>query len=521
MRKENSLSLLIIPYFLISLLPLGIFLLKGFYEIINFDKTIMNSFLDMRVIVLLIKTVFYSLSVAFIVVLFSLIIAIGLVSMDKKLRKFLMWLLIGFIAVPISIHTVMWMNIVTLINNIFGSKIYLTGWGISIFVQVIALLPLAIIIIYDSMMKIPMNLMEAGRLLSSDRKVFFKIWLPQCKTGIKIVAIGVFLLTFNDYSVPSTFASNTFAMEIFARYSISLNAGDAIMASLPLVIIGMLVALPLINSISKQFFSNPTKRNDDFIKTLKFSKLYISKFSAIILMMITLVPLALLIYGSNFSNFNIFTDGGKEILKTLWICLGATLFAIPIMLAAALSIYKNKKWQTFNFLLILLPILISPSLIGAALINFMNVPMLRSIYLSSVMGMLAVMIRFMPIGILIIVAGLRKIPDDLVSVAYIASKNTKEPIFKIIIPLTISSILIAMSVVFLLGIGEMGTTVMVLPAGVSTITVRLFGYLHYGATELIAELSLVVVTLLLIFELILYGLVNRSTNSIGKGGIHD
>jgi iron(III) transport system permease protein len=521
MRKQKGHLLLIIPYFLISLLPLGVFFLKGVYEIISLNSSVMDPLMDMRAVVLLIKTVFYSLSVALIVALFASIIALGLVSMNKRRRQFFVWLLIGFISLPISIHTVMWMHIVSLINDIIGSRIYLTGWGISVFVQAMAWLPLAIIIIYDSMMKIPMNLMEVGRLLSSDRKVFFRIWLPQCKTGITIVVIGVFLLTFNDYSVPSTFALNTFAMEIFARYSISLNAGDAFIASLPMVIVGMGLALPLISSISKQFFSNPGRRNDDFIRTLKFSKKYISKFATIILMMITLLPLALLIYGSNFSEFNIVKDGGKEILTTLWICLGAIFLATPIMLSAALSVYRNKKWQTFSFLLILLPTLISPSLMGAALINFMNVPLFRWIYLSSGMGMLAVMLRFMPIGILVMVAGLRKIPEDLVSVAYITSKNVREPLTKIILPLAMPSILIATGVVFLLGIGEMGTTVMVLPAGISTITVRLFGYLHYGATELIAEISLVVVAILLIFELVLYRVIKQWVENLRKGGVYD
>jgi len=521
MKNHKNDLLLIIPYFLISLLPLGVFFLKGVYEVINLDNLVMSSMMDMRIAVLLIKTVFYSLSVALIVTLIALIISLGLVSMDKRWRQFFVWLLIGFIAVPISIQTVMWMNIVSLINTIIGSKIYLTGWAISVFVQIVAWLPLAIIIIYDSMMKIPMNLMEAGRLFSSDRKVFFRIWLPQCKTGITIVAIGVFLLTFNDYSVPSTFALSTFAMEIFARYSISLNAGDAFIASIPMIIVGMCLAFPLINSISKQFFSNPSRRNDDFIKTLKFSKKYISKIAIILLMMITLLPLFVLIYGSNFSDFNIIKDGGKEILKTLWICFGATFLATPIMFLAAISIYKNKKWQRIRFLLILLPTLISPSLIGAALINFMNVPLFRSIYLSSGMGMLAVMLRFMPIGILVMVVGLRKIPDDLLSIAYIISKNVKEPLIKIILPLIMPSVLIAASVVFLLGIGEMGTSVMVLPAGISTITVRLFGYLHYGATELIAEISLVIVAILLIFELTLYRMSNKWTKILKKGGMYD
>jgi len=521
MRKYKGKWLLFMPYLLIGILPLIIFLFKGLYEILNVNSDVLFSLMDMRTFVLLLKTVFYSVSVALCVVLMASIVALGLVATDQHKRKFFLWFLIVFIPLPVAIHTMMWMHILSVMNAVMNTSIPLTGWGVSIFVQSVAWLPLAIFIIYDAMMKIPKDLTEVGRFFSTDQKVFFKIWLPQCKTGITTAAIVVFLLTFNDYSVPSTFAVTTFAMEIFARYSISMNAGDAFMTALPMIGIGLALAFPLINNISQQFISNPGKRNDDFIKTLSFAKKYISKFTVFFILIITLFPLMMLIYGSRFYEFNLMNDGGKEIVMSLWIAFGATFMALPVMLSAAISVYKSQQWQTLTFLLILLPTLISPALIGAALIHLMNRPLLRGIYLSSIMGMLAVMIRFMPIGILVIVAGLRKIPEDMISVAYIASGSIRKSFEKIILPLAMPSVLIAIGLVFLLGIGELGTTVMVLPAGLSTITVRLYGYMHYGATELIAEISLVLVMVLLFFEWILYKAVRQWQKNLRKGGAYD
>jgi ABC-type Fe3+ transport system permease subunit len=78
-----------------------------------------------------------------------------------------------------------------------------------------------------------------------------------------------------------------------------------------------------------------------------------------------------------------------------------------------------------------------------------------------------------------------------------------------------------MGLVFLLGLGELGTSVMVLPPGVSTITVRIFGYLHYGATELIAEVGIVVLAIIFIIEFMLYKLIKRGFKNLRIGGEYD
>jgi len=516
MRKKRKHFLLLVPYLTVSILPLVLFFSKGIQSLINSETVKTMQLMDQRVIVLLLKTIFYSFSVAFLVLVAGTFIGIGLMSMHKAYRKFFMGLLILLIPLPITIHSLIWMNIFSRFQ-----WMPLTGWGISVLVQTVAWLPLGTLIIYDAMTKIPKGLIEVGQLFSNDLKVFFKIWLPQSKTGMKIVTLGVFLMTFNDYSVPSTFAVTTFPMEIFASYSISLNAGDAMITSLPMVFLGFGLALPLMNSIKKQFFSGPSTRDDTFIQEIALLNKYLSKITMLIILLIIILPLIALFQNTRFSSFSLMNDGGYEILATLWICFGGGLLALPIMILAALFIVHHNNRHSFILLLILLPTLISPALIGAALIHLMNRPIFREIYLSHLMGMLAVMIRFMPFGVLVIVAGLKRIPEDYMAVGYMTVKNYKKPLTRILLPLAIPSIVIATGMVFLLGIGELGTSVMVLPPGISTITVRIFGYLHYGATELIAEVSIVVIAIIFIIEFVLYILIRKGFKSLRIGGRYD
>ena len=51
-------------------------------------------------------------------------------------------------------------------------------------------------------------------------------------------------------------------------------------------------------------------------------------------------------------------------------------------------------------------------------------------------------------------------------------------------------------VVFALTLGELGATLLVIPPGQSTLTLRLYNYLHYGASEEVAGLSLLLTVLL-------------------------
>lgn len=503
--------LLLLPYALIVLMPLFFFMVDALWEVTLSIIAFGLPRPEIREIVLLIKSFGYSVMVTALTITLSFCMALAITGSPRGLKRYFLFLLLLFIPLPLAVHTKLWMDLVATLNQRFNLSLPIVGWGISVLVQSLAFVPISTAILCDAMAKIPSNLVEAGSLLGSNFKTFFKIWIPQSKNGVQTALLLVFLLTMNDYSVPSAFSTNTYAMEIFAEYSVSMKAGDAFIASFPMLILGLYMAYLLIKHLKRQFIVSQTYREDRFIKSLSFLRYSITFPLIGILLLMTLVPLTLLIVHVDYSTFSFINDGGVDLVNTIGICGMAALIALPIMTMTALALYKSKNLD-IALVLILLPALLSPSLIGAALINFWRMDAFRFIYLSPVMAIMAVIIRFMPIGIFIILVGLKKIPEEMVATAYLTASNTRQVYTRIILPLLYPSLLIASGIVCLLGIGELGATVMVLPPGLSTVTVRLFSYLHYGASEKIAELSLLITGTVFITTMIIYLLFSSHSN---------
>ena len=52
-------------------------------------------------------------------------------------------------------------------------------------------------------------------------------------------------------------------------------------------------------------------------------------------------------------------------------------------------------------------------------------------------------------------------------------------------------------VAFVLSLGELGTTLLVIPAGWETLPLKIYNLMHYGAERMVAALSLVLVAIIL------------------------
>jgi iron(III) transport system permease protein len=60
------------------------------------------------------------------------------------------------------------------------------------------------------------------------------------------------------------------------------------------------------------------------------------------------------------------------------------------------------------------------------------------------------------------------------------------------LPLRWPGVLAAGCVALILAIGELAATVLVVPPGVSTLSIRIFGLMHYGAEDRVAALCLAI-----------------------------
>ena len=61
------------------------------------------------------------------------------------------------------------------------------------------------------------------------------------------------------------------------------------------------------------------------------------------------------------------------------------------------------------------------------------------------------------------------------------------------LPLMIPGLMAAAFITFALSIGELGATLITIPPGQGTLTLKIYNYLHYGASEQVAGLCLMMV----------------------------
>ncbi len=139
----------------------------------------------------------------------------------------------------------------------------------------------------------------------------------------------------------------------------------------------------------------------------------------------------------------------------------------------------------------LLPLAIPAAAFGLALIGAWNRSWLNnSVYGSSFMVVLAYTGRFLPFAFAAVVSGMHHVGEELEEAARLCTASEIKIIRRIVLPLLVPSISVGFLITFILSLGELRATLLVLPAGRETLLLKMYNLMHYGAHEQVAALSL-------------------------------
>ncbi|MBK8964328.1 MAG: ABC transporter permease subunit [Candidatus Competibacteraceae bacterium] len=144
--------------------------------------------------------------------------------------------------------------------------------------------------------------------------------------------------------------------------------------------------------------------------------------------------------------------------------------------------------------LIHLPLAVPPILLGIALIQLWNRAATEWLYGSSLMVVIGYVARFIPFALRVVVAHGEQLPPQFEESAALLACPARA-ITRITLPLLAPGLRLAFAVAFVLALGELGVTLLVIPPGRSTLPISLYNYLHYGAEPVVALLSLVLLGL--------------------------
>jgi iron(III) transport system permease protein len=148
-----------------------------------------------------------------------------------------------FLPLPPSIHALAWMAAVQGLNTLLASlgmpEIRLMGWAATLWVQFMALLPLAVGICLVGLHTLDPDALEAGEMLAPGLQVLGQVILPLAAPMLAAGTGFLFLLTLVDHSVPGLFGVNTYALDIYAEFSASSQPGRALLLALPCLVMGL------------------------------------------------------------------------------------------------------------------------------------------------------------------------------------------------------------------------------------------------------------------------------------------
>jgi iron(III) transport system permease protein len=450
-----------------------------------------------RRLTLLLRTLGLALSVSLTGMALGLFIATVLWRWRSGGRTYLRWLLLALVPLPGYLHALGWGALVNLVDRAFTARglapIGFNGWAASWWVQMMALLPIAALLSLIGLESVDRDLIASARLMRSDTHTFLRVVLPLAAPILLAGGAFLFLLSLVDYSVPSLFQYNVYALEVFAEFTASNQAGRAFLLSVPIVLVALILLLSTQSGL-RTVALGPPWREGRLELRFRWPRpiQWLQALAMGILLAQVCVPLLseVLLAGGWRQTLEAGLAARHEIGFTLWSAAAAALLALPIGAALAKQLERAGSAEPLWWLITAAPLVMPASLVGIGLIVIWNRACLPPVYGSPWMPVLAALARFSPVAAIAILAQRRRLDSSLIDAAMIYQKGAMQTLLRVRIPLLSPGLLAAAGVVLVLAAGELGATLLVAPPGRATLTMRIYNYLHYGASETVASLGL-------------------------------
>ncbi len=449
-------------------------------------------------------------------VFFSLIIGapLGFLIARTNLyfKKYINCLYIIPLIIPPHVNAIAWIYLLGTKGrlNLILEKLFLSDspffniYGIkgSVFVLTLSYFPIITILTISGLSSADRGLEEAATVICGRfhalRKITFPLAMPNIITG----TIFVFIFSISNYGVPSLLRINTYPVEIFARFSAFYDSKGAVALSLPLLfIVFVLAGFQHRYMKNRSYITVGTHTKTNIPINLKAWKIPGAGFAMLIIFVSVALPIFTLITesGSVMAYKTAFKTAHRQILNTLVLSLGGATSVTVLGFFVSYAIEKTKfPGRRLMDYLSFIPFAMPASIMGIGLIRVWNRPATDMIYTSFIIVIFAYTARFSLFGIRTVSANLRQVNQNLEEAAIISDASWRARLFNILIPLTKPGLLAGWIITFIFCMGELGVTLLVVPPGTETLSVRIYTLMHYGAGNLVACLCLILIFITLI-----------------------
>ncbi len=422
--------------------------------------------------------------------------------------------------IPPYMHAIVWSNLLANngpINNFLITMLNLSEPPLSahslpgaIFVLGLAYFPFVTLLTMSGLKSVDSRYEEAALLQQKSAYSLTRITLPLVLPHIIAGAIFVFIFSIIDFGVPDILRVKVYPMEIFVQFSAFYNERAAIVLGLPLLVITIImVSLQVWVMRGRTYISFNSGSVDSQTSTNCRCNGLATAFCLVVVGFAVLVPVGVLLKtaGPLATYQKSLSTSWEQISFSLALAIaGALVMTLLAYLLAHAMLRSPSKNRTIFEYLTQLPFAIPPILLGLALIKVWNRPLTDWLYGSHLIILIGYLAHFIPFTIRAVYASLQQLNPGLEEMGWLVSNSRLRVTVSISVPLIRNGLLVGFFISFILAMGELGVTLLVIPPGMSTMPIKIYNFMHYGAENLVAALCLILFAIQLLFSLGLLGL---------------
>ena len=395
--------------------------------------------------------------------------------------------------IPPYVHALAWMRAAEWLRRLValvGIRLpAFQGFGAALWVQTMVYLPLATGVALAAWSMIDAQLVDAALMRGSQDRAMWRIVLPLGGPVLLSGAVIIFVLCMGDLSIPSLFSVNTYALELYARFSATGRIADVTLLAVPDVLVCLMALMPAIRSISAAVSAPSTRQRmaQDLRHLSRWTRgLCVS---GVCLLSLDVAGLGIsLLSGLRGATWVAVLDAAPS----AWVSVRLAFFAciLTSILAIAVGPLVGSRGPLGRSLLtlILIPLALPGPVAGTGVLLANG--LVRSTWTTQLAPALLMTFRFAPFACLMTGARLARADADAMEAGHVFERRRGDWMLRVWLPMLLPVLTAAILLVAILVVGEVGGNLMVMPPGQQPLSITIYNYLHYGASGTVSALCL-------------------------------
>ncbi len=505
MKKQIKSMIGPLIYLLLTILPVAYLLATGSPEPVSFSG---------RRLGLMENSLLIACSVSLLCMLISIFASLRLYDGSRK-RPIRRWFFLLTAPVPSYIYALSYMNLIRAAGRFFPQllRYRMAGMVPCILVEILSFLPLACAAALIGLEQMDVREWKAAILFQGADKAFFRVVLPGQFPYVLAMGAVIFVLSITDYSIPSLFQVNVYAMEIFSDYSAAGESAHSMMLSGPLLAAALMVLLPALYPLKNVPTPQPVRER---LQPRYSVGLRAAGTAMVVLLVLQILfpVLSLVPYIGSLPGETV--SAAEELWNS---CLTGALAVLLMLVPSAGMALRlrrgaereegaeghGKRMACFLLWAVaVLPMAVPGVLSGIGVLKLISDSPLHMLRGGVLMPAIGMAIRYLPFGMLIGYGCYIRMDLSAIRAAQLLQPRKGKALLLVQLRLMAPGLIASGIAVFLLTLGDVGTALILMPAGMEPLSVKIYNYLHYGSSETVAAFCLLQVMVCMLMMGILY-----------------